>query len=160
MPQESLEAHRDNPLNRHHSSDCEVLAVTNATGQFPSPKMKKKAMAPLSVEKGLAGRDELRYDKNTSHSRAKKIKYYVSTTIYSTISICALWALAIRGSSGCGDDRSALASIPFIVTFFTMSAIPYAFILTSATSRSAEARHLYIGAFIVALAILIFSSWE
>ena len=52
-----------------------------------------------------------------------------------------------------------MASIPFIVTFFTMSAIPYAFILTSATSRSAEARHLYVGAFIVALAILIFSSW-
>ena len=49
--------------------------------------------------------------------------------------------------------------MPFIVTFFTMSAMPYAFILRSATSRSAAAAYLYVCALTVALAILIFSSW-
>ena len=79
--------------------------------------------------------------------------------MYSTGAVCALWALAIRGSSGCGDERSALASMPFIVTFFAMSAMPYTFILQSATSRSAAAIYIYVCALMVALAILVFSSW-
>ena len=40
-----------------------------------------------------------------------------------------------------------------------MSAMPFAFILPSSTSRSAAAAYLYGCAFMVALAILIFSSW-
>ena len=116
-------------------------------------------MAPLSVEKGLATRDELRYDKRVyPHlSLSKKIKYCIGAAIYFIVATCIVWALAIRRSSGCGNERSALASIPFIVTFFAMSAMPPVFMLSSATSRSAAAALLYFGAFIVALAILIFS---
>ena len=58
------EANKDNPLYRHHSSDCEALAITNVTGQSPTPKTKKKTISPMSVEKGLSARKELRYDKS------------------------------------------------------------------------------------------------
>ena len=150
-----MKRQNDNPLYRHHSSDCEVLAVTNV----PSPFIKKKTMAPLSVEKGLAARDELRYDKKAYPNRAEKMKYYVGPTIYFAGAICALWALAIRRSSGCGDDLSALASTPFIVTFFAMSAMPYVFVLRSGMLRSAAAVYLYVCVLTVAFSILIFSTW-
>ena len=103
-------------------------------------------------------KDDKSFDKKNPH-RAKQIKFYVRTTIYFTAITFTLWSLALRGDSGCGDERSALASIPFIITFFAMSAMPYAFMLQRATSRSAAAALFYAAGFLVALAILILSSW-